>query len=67
MTVSSNNFIFLSLTASFHKIDQKAFNGIISGLHVTTLVKILPKLRYFEGRNYIQISYKIYSVLLFSC
>ena len=44
---------------SFHK-------RIISGLYFTTFVTILPKLRYFEGRNYIQIGYKNYSVLLFS-
>ena len=66
MTVSSNNFIFLSLTVSFHKIDQKAFKSVISGLHFTTFVNILPKLRYFEGRNDIEIGYKSYSVLLFS-
>ena len=43
MTVSSNNFVFLSLTDSlFHKIDQKTFKGIISGLHLTTFVNILP-------------------------
>ena len=61
VTVSSNNFIFISLlTASFHKIDQKTFKGIISGLHFTTFVNILPKLRHFEGRNYIQIGYKSY-------
>ena len=56
--VSSNNFIFLSLT--FHKVDQKIFKCIISGLHFTTFVNILPKLRYFEGRNYIEIVYKSY-------
>ena len=38
----------------------------MSGLHLTTFVNILAKLRYFEGRNYIQISCKSYSVLLFS-
>ena len=52
--------------ASFHAIDQKRFKGIISGLHFTTFVNILPKLRYFEGRNDIQIGYISYSVLLFS-
>ena len=52
--------------SSFHKIDQKTFKGIIWGLHLTTFVNILPKLRYFEDRNYIQIGYKSYSVLLFS-
>ena len=66
VTVSSNNFIFPCLTASFHKIDLKTFKGIISGLHLTTFVNILPKLRYLEGRNYIQIGYKSYSVPLFS-
>ena len=50
----------------FHKIDPKTFKGIISGLHVTTFVTILPKLRYFEGRNYIQIGNKSQSVLSFS-
>ena len=53
VTLSSNNFIFLSLTGT-HKIDRKTFKGIISGLHFTTFVNILPKLRYFQGRNYIQ-------------
>ena len=52
--------------SSFHKIDQKTFKGIIWGLHLTTFVNILLKLRYFEGRNDIQIGYKSYSVLLFS-
>ena len=60
------SYSFLSLTASFHKIDQKTFKDIISVLHLTTFVNILPKLRYFEGRNFIQIGYKSYSVLLFS-
>ena len=50
---------------SFDKVDQKTFKCIILGLHFTTLVYILPKLRYFEGRNYIQIDYKSYSVLFF--
>ena len=54
VTASSSNFIFLSLTEIlFHKIDQKTFKGIISSLHFTTLVNILPK--YFVGRIYIQI------------
>ena len=35
-------------------------------MHFTTFVNILPKVRYFEGRNDIQIDYKSYSVLLFS-
>ena len=39
---------------------------MISSLHFTTFVNISQKLRYFEGRNYIQIGYKSYSVLLFS-
>ena len=56
VTVSSNNFVFLSLAPSFHKTDHRTFNGIISGLHFTTIVNILPKLRYFEDRNYIKIS-----------
>ena len=56
------------MTASFHKIDQKIFKGIISGLHLhfTTFVNILPKLRYFDGKSDIQIGYISYSVLLFS-
>ena len=53
LTASSSNFIFL--ISIFHKIDQKTFKGIISSLHFTTLVNILPKLRYFVGRIYIQI------------
>ena len=40
----------------FKKIDRKTFKGIISDLHFTTFVDILPKLRYFKGRNHIQIS-----------
>ena len=36
------------MTPTFHKIDRKKFKGIISGLHFTTFVNILPKLRYFE-------------------
>ena len=55
VTVSNNNFIFLSLTTCFHKIDQKIFKGIISGLYFTTFVNILPQLRYLEGRNCMQI------------
>ena len=39
------------MAASFHKIDQKTFKGIMSGLHFTTFVNILPKLRYYEARN----------------
>ena len=55
VTLSSNNFKFLSLTPTFYKIDRKIFKDIISGLHFTTFVNTLPKLRYFEGRNYTQI------------
>ena len=55
VTLSSNNFIFLSLTPTFLKIDRKTFKGIISCLHITTFVNILSKLRYFKGRNYLQI------------
>ena len=29
--------------------------AIISGLHFTTSVNVLPKLKYFEGRDYIRI------------
>ena len=58
MQVTLNSYVGDSFkTASFHKIDQKIFKGIISGLHLTTFVNILPKFRYFEGRNYIQIGY----------
>ena len=40
------------MTSNFHKIDQKTFKDIISRLHFTTLVNILPKLRYiFCGQN----------------
>ena len=47
VTVSSSNFTFLSLIPIFHKIDQKVSKayGIISDLHFTTLVNILPKLK----------------------
>ena len=45
VTASSKNSMFLSLTASFHKIDRKTFKGIVSGLHFTTIVNILRKLR----------------------
>ena len=38
----------------------------LSGLYFTTFVNILPRIRFFEGRNDIQIGYKSYSVLLFS-
>ena len=56
VVVSSSNFIFLSLTDTrFSKIDLKTFEGIILGLHFTTFVNILPKLRHVESRYYIQI------------
>ena len=45
------------LSHNFHKIDCKTFKGIVSGLYVTTFVNILPKLRCFDGRNYIQFGY----------
>ena len=54
--ISSNNFISLCLKPTFHKIDQKTLKCITSGLHFTTFVNILAKLRYFEGRNYTQIN-----------
>ena len=53
------------MTASFHKIDQKTFKGIISGLHFTTFVNILPKLRYFEGRNYTNWLQELFSTFVF--
>ena len=66
MQVTLNSYVGDSFkTTSFHKIDQKIFKGIMSGLHLTTFVNNLPKLRYFEGRNYIQIGHKSYSVLFF--
>ena len=34
-------------------------------MHLTTFVNILPKLRYFEGRNYIQTGFKSYSFSTF--
>ena len=55
LTVRSSNFIFLSLTPTFHKIDQETIKGIISSLHFTDFDNILPKLRCFVGRDYIQI------------
>ena len=42
------------MTPTFHKTHRKIFKGIISSFHFTTSVNILPKLRYFKGRNYIQ-------------
>ena len=57
------SYSFLYLTASFHKLDQKTFREIMSGWHFTTFINILPKLRYFESRNYIQIGFKSYSVI----
>ena len=54
VTVSSSNFIFHSLIPIFHKIDQKASEGMKSNLHFTTLVNILIKLRYFVGRIHIK-------------
>ena len=54
VTVSSSNFTFLSLVPIPHKIDQKTYKGITSSLHFTTLVSILPKLRYFVGRIFVQ-------------
>ena len=60
VTVSSSNFIFLSLTDThfFIKLTRKhqRAEGIISNFHLTTLVNILPKLRYFVGRIYIKVS-----------
>ena len=63
---SSNSFIFLSPTITFCKIDRKTFESDISGFHFTTFVNILPELRYFKGRSYIQISYESHSELLLS-
>ena len=59
VTASSSNFIFLSLTyipPFFIKLTRKLIKALyISGLHFTTSTNILPKLRYFVGRIYIQI------------
>ena len=52
---------FIKLTRK----NQKA-EGILSNLHFTTLVNILPKFRYFVGRIYIKVGQKIHSVLLLS-
>ena len=43
--LSSNNAIFFSLTLIFHKIEKKTFKDILSGLHFTTFVNILPFFR----------------------
>ena len=48
------------MIASFHKIDQKTFKGIKSGLHFTTFVNILPKLRYFE----VKVIYKLVTLVI---
>ena len=57
VTVSSSNFIFLSLTDTiFHRTDQKTSEDrrhyIKFAFHY---FNILPKLRYFEGRIYIKV------------
>ena len=62
---SFSNFIFLSLTSIFHKIDQKAFKVIATSLHFTTLVNILSKLRYFVGRIYIQMVKRVIQYFCF--
>ena len=50
VTVPSN----LSPTDTrFHKIDRKTFKGILSDLHFTNFLNILPRLRCFERRSYI--------------
>ena len=54
VTASSSNFVLIS-DIIFHKIYQKTFKCIISSLRFETLINILPKLRYFVGRIYIQI------------
>ena len=54
------------MTAPFHKIDQKTLKRIILGFNFATFVSILPKLRYFEGKNDIQIGYiKLFSTFVF--
>ena len=56
MTVSSKNFIFLSLTDSL--FSKRHYIRLF-----TTFLNILQKLIYSEGRNYIPIGYQSYSVL----
>ena len=56
VTVLSSNFMLFLCHPFFCKIGQKTFESIISSLHFTALGNILPKLRYFVGRIYIQIS-----------
>ena len=52
VTVSSSK-----LTPTFHKIDQKTFYKALYQVCISPpFVNILPKLRYFLGRNYMQIS-----------
>ena len=53
VTVSSSNFIFLSLTPNFHKIEKKTFKDLISSLHFSTFVNTLRKLRHFGWKLYI--------------
>ena len=43
----------------FIKLTRK-MKSIISSLHFTTLINILPKLRYFVGRSYIQIGHSVH-------
>ena len=45
MKVSSNKFIFLSLTPTVCKIYRKPIKSNISGFHFNTFVNILPGLR----------------------
>ena len=66
VTVSAANIWMTIFIVIMQMGVSVTFKSVISGLHFTTLVKILPKLKYFEGRNDIQIGYKSYSVLLFS-
>ena len=39
--------------------------GILSGFHFITFVNTFPKLRCFEGRNYIQIVKELFSTFVF--
>ena len=50
--------------STFHQNDQKIVKDIVSDVHLTTFVNILPTLRYSEGRNYIQIGKNI---ILYFC
>ena len=60
VTVSSNNFIFLSLTPTFHKIDWKKLTALHQ-VSISSLVNILPKLRYLHTNRLKE----LFSILVF--